>query len=214
MEEQEFVVSIDFEAAGGNFVQNAFLCLGSTLTEVATGKEIACFLEWANMNGYKWDPACIARFWEKCPELYFEALRRSTTSPYSPQEVVKLWVIWVKRNTENKPNTLLISDNVAFDIGLLRSYSEEDDIAYLFKSKSGLPIYRDIVDVTSYYYGLNRCLGVCNTFDNLSSRDEACKAVEMPNHMPTDTHNALEDARFIAKFWCMIQNALYAINNS
>jgi hypothetical protein len=83
------------------------------------------------------------------PDRYNETIENTKNAEKSPHEVVNSFLDWIKEYTANMKNVHLITDNTAFDAGILRCFSSVD-ILYIFGD------YRDIIDVSNIYYGIGR----------------------------------------------------------
>lgn len=211
-----YVVAIDFEAAGGVPSKNGFLSLGATIYSVTKQKEISSFYSWASMEGYEWEERCVNEFWKKHPELYAEAmLQTSAKKQPSPYEVIDNFIIWIFRHVLTGPiaNIYLISDNVAFDVATLRYFSTKQDIMYMFTDRDKNFVYRDIIDTGSFYYGLGHIPLDVQTIDSISSKKTAKKVILNGEYNTKETrveHNALDDAREIARLYCAVMNKMFS----
>jgi len=120
-EEIEYVIGIDFEAAGGNPRINAFTQVGAVILNMKTGEIVDTFNAYSSMEGFEWDKRCVTEFWEKNPELY-EKTKTETSQALSPYSVIQKLLTWIKNQNIDLKATYFISDNVAFDIALLKCF--------------------------------------------------------------------------------------------
>jgi hypothetical protein len=210
MGDDEYVIALDYESAGGVPFRNGFTQLGAALVRIRDGAILAKFSEYANMRGYEWDLRCVREFWEKNPELY-EETKKMTSDENTPStyEVVRAFLQWVDMETRGsiRDKVYFISDNAPFDLAIFRAFSERD-ILYLFGE------YRQMVDVSCVYRGMSRRkvgLGLMNE----SSRDLAREVVSdilggpfEPKIETEHDHHAVNDAINMAQYWAAIQRAL------
>ncbi len=209
----DYVIAIDFEAAGGIPEKNGFLSLGATLYSITQQKEISYFYQWANMKGYEWDKRCVEEFWMKHPQLFEMAKRNSSLSIYSPYDVIENFMEWVLVRVFIGPykKTYLISDNVKCYVALVRYFSKERDIGYMFTNASNSFVYRDIIDTGSFYLGLGHCYLSSETLDTLSTKEIAKRVIlngEYEEKQDRVAHDCLDDAREIARLYCAVQSRL------
>lgn len=213
----KYVIAIDFEAAGGIPSKNGFLSLGATLYSITKQKEVSSFYSWASMDGYEWDERCVSEFWMKHPALYAEALQETTGNKApSPYQVIDNFMEWVYRHVLVGPiaNVNLISDNVAFDVGTLRYFSTKRDIMYMFTDMNKNFVYRDVIDTGSFYYGLGKIALDSVSLDAVSSKKTAKSVVlngQYENKKAREEHNALDDAREIARLYCAVMGKLFSM---
>ena len=145
-----WVIAFDFETAGGVPTENGFTQFGAVLFNLGTKQMEARFESYASMRNYKWDEECVRRFWSKYPGRFNETKRNTELHDVpGPFTVMEMFWKWVDSEVVSKgiaAETYLITDNSAFDAGLLRAFSKQDPLYILGE-------YRDIVDVSSYYLG-------------------------------------------------------------
>ena len=173
---------------------------------------ISTFDEYASMSGYTWDKDCVARVWSKHPERWEETKKATEKSPYSPYDVVSMFIDWVDKHCKDIEDVFLISDNVAFDVGTLRFFSRARDVMYLINGK-----YREVIDVTSLYYGLSLKRITIKTFfeeDAKSLAHEGLASIRWglelpkPNIEASKNHQPVDDALEIAYYYCWFQDHL------
>jgi hypothetical protein len=209
MGDDEYVIAIDYEAAGGVPFRNGFTQLGACLVRISDGAVLAKFSEYANMRGYEWDARCVREFWEKNPELYEETKRiTSDENTPSPYEVTRQFLQWVDMETRHvRDKVYFISDNAPFDVGMLRYFSDRD-ILYLFGD------YREMVDVSSVYMGMSRrrvTRGLMDEDAKGLGRRVVSDMLGVPFEPKIDVehdHHAVNDAIHMALHWAAVQRAL------
>jgi hypothetical protein len=145
-----YVVAFDFEAAGGIPSRHAFTQLGAVIVNVDTDEVVSEFNMYANMKGYEWEERCVKEFWEKQPERYAETKKAVESAPLGPHEVVAEFIKWVKTHCADFKDVFLLTDNAPFDAGILRCFSADQDISYIFGK------YRSIVESSRFFAGLGR----------------------------------------------------------
>ena len=201
-----YVFVFDFESFGGSPKTNGFTELGAVLMEVPSGKVFEQFHSYASQEGLEREQRCMSEFWANELDRYNETVERTMLAP-SPSSVVASFIWWVKdtATTYNiKNNVHLLTDNAGFDLALLAHYSY-NSIHYVFGE------YRTVIDSTMYYKGLLRSpLTVATSKQITSTKDAAFRAItggsiSIP---PSLSHNPVEDAINIGKWWCAIQCAL------
>jgi hypothetical protein len=204
-----YVVAIDFECAGGVPSKYGFTQLGAVIMKVSEEcKVISSFNSYSSMEMFQWDDRCVEEFWDKHPVRFAET-KLEVYNPMTPQpwEVLRNFMAWVRKETaEFKDSVYLISDNVAFDVGVLRHFSSETDVLYMFGS------YREVVDVSSAYMGMSFKPVDVNLM-NKSSKELALEAINerlvrklnAPKFPPSESHHPVDDAKEIASYWCWFQ---------
>jgi hypothetical protein len=205
-----YVIALDFEAAGGIPRLHGFTQLGGVIVRVKDGVVLSRFNEYACMIGYEWEERCVKEFWEKHPERFEETKKRTNeVTTRSPYQVVALFFDWVRENTkEFKDDVHFISDNVAFDVAILRYFSNEDILYVLGK-------YTDHVDVSNFYMGMSMKPVTIKLMDE-SSKGLALESInknkrvklEKPKFEVSKDHNPVNDAEAMALYWCFIQKNL------
>ena len=115
----------------------------------------------------------------------------------------------------------MISNSVAYDVGILRHFARRD-MLYLF-DKRGPP--RDIVDVCNVYVGMSGLVVTTEVLDK-NSRDMALLALnicriakgldelKMPVFDVKADHDPLHDALDVALFWCFVQGELKVLRET
>jgi len=212
-----YVIAIDYETSGGIPLKHGFTQLGAVLYDVKNEKICETFNEYASMKGYEWEERCLREFWLRADmrELYQHTLRMTNASTFTPYQVVDHFMEWAKRVTKDIDDVYLISDNVAFDVAILRTFSTDQDILYMFKGK-----YHEMVDVSSFYAGMRRARVNAKILDEVASADMALEGlngrpgmtghVELPEFpkLHGNEHDAIADAVLIAQRWAWFQNQL------
>ncbi len=210
-----YVLSLDFECPGGVPMYHSFTQLGAVIMEAETYRVVSSFSKYNNMIGYTWDPKTIEEFWskEENAEFYSKTLEGTTHSPYYEIEVIEHFWEWVTKtmNEHNiSPDSIyIISDNVAFDIGVLKTFSRINPLTFFGK-------YRDIIDTSSVYAGMSRKRVTASSIDNESSLALALEALREHTgnkslvypDFPKANHDPVVDATNIANHWLFIQNTL------
>ena len=145
-----WVIAFDFETAGGVPTVNGFAQFGAALVSLETKQVEAKFESYASMHNYQWDEQWVRKTWKYYPD-HFDETKRITERYDTPDPftVMEMFWKWVDSEVVSKgiaAETYLITDNSAFDAGLLRAFSKQDPLYILGE-------YRDIVDVSSYYLG-------------------------------------------------------------
>ncbi len=233
------VCAFDFEAFGGKTPSNGFTQLGAVILRMEDSKVISKFNMYANQKGFKKDKECIERFWYKYPDQFIKNLKETAISKHTPEEVVSKFYEWVKKSVPEGEECYFISDNPAFDAGILRTFSPSVDLMYVFGA------YRDVVDVSMWYLGVTGCyMGVSAlkasskkmalaelnrrraNFVSIEKKQqkegerESKKRVleskgkeplEMPVFDVKHTHDAVEDAEVIARYWAFFQREFKAV---
>ena len=203
-----YVIAIDFEAFGGITPIHGFSQLGAVLYDVQGDRVISCFNMCANQEGFVMEQRCIDDFWSRFPDLFEQLKLKCADSKRSCYEVIDEFWKWVDDSMKALPvgaDVIAIGDNVAFDYGVLRFFSKKD-VAYAFGGT-----YKDIIDLGSYYYGLNKEMANYATTDGKSSKDCALKAVyaeEFPSFDVKHDHNAVNDAETMARRFGYIQRRM------
>jgi len=217
--DDELVLCVDFEAAGGNFKKNGFTQLGASIHVLKTGDKIAGFNEYSNMKGKDWDKKCVDEFWINHPKRYKETLEKIEESPYTCEEVVVHFIEWMKKHIGDKKH-IVISDNLVFDIGLLGCYFDGDIMYLLGGSKR--TIY---FETSSVYYGMHSAhkrVRLCQDSDMLSSKEIALDVVkdlnedhtlQYPKRGVNHDHNPENDATSMGEKWCFIQNSIHKVKD-
>jgi hypothetical protein len=208
--EPNYVIAFDFEAAGGVPSMHGFTQLGAVLINVDDAKVVAEFNEYASMNGYTWEKRCLDDFWLKNPDRYHETIENTNNAEKSPHEVVNSFLDWIKEYTADMKNVHLITDNAAFDAGILRCFSSVD-ILYIFGD------YRDIIDVSNIYYGIGR---EPITVDLLDKSSKKCALAglgdrfKIPDLGVKKDHHPVNDAKVIGLTWAHFQKFIKEYNLS
>ena len=206
-----FVVAFDFEAAGGIPKKHAFTQLGAVVVDLENDRVISEFNMYANMQWYDWEERCVKEFWEKFPERYAQTKKECEQAPLGPYEVVEQFVKWVQETCKDMDDVYLLTDNAGFDAGMLRYFSEHQDILYIFGE------YRPIVESSRYYSGLSRKRVTVETL-NVSSKKQAMESLnadrkiaalqEIPpieDFSVQHDHHPVNDAKVIAWTWAHFQ---------
>ncbi len=201
------VIAFDFEAAGGVAPKNAFTQLGAVLMRLEDSTVLSQFNEYSSMIGYEWEERCVKEFWEKFPERYKETKEKVNQTTNGPYQVVDLFLSWVRDATKDMKDVYLITDNSAFDAGLLRAFSDTNDIMYIFGE------YRCIIDVNCVYRGMSM-LPVTTALLDQTSKTLALNATKLDKPKFTGVshdHHPVNDAHTMALFWSFIQRHLSQI---
>jgi hypothetical protein len=218
MSPRHYIVALDFESAGGVTNIHGFTQLGAVLMCVEDGEQhpcIATFNMHTNMEGFIWEERCVREFWEEHPEQYQRTLQAVKDSCYTPYQVIEHFFEWLDAEIAKLPEDAefnFISDNVAYDIGILRYFSKRD-IMYAFRG-----VYRKVFDVTSFYNGMTRLpahllphsskAGALNTLNTkrVAAGKEPLDGI--PTFPVTHDHDAIHDAETIARNWIFFQREL------
>ncbi len=207
-----YVLSIDFETFGPIPSKHGFTQLGAVIMN-NDFKIISTFSMYSNMKGFTYDTECIKTFWEKeeNKDIFTKNIESVKNAKYDPYEVIQLYWDWVKENIQNISikDIHIISDNVAFDIGILKYFSNIN-IMTVFGE------YRDIIDTCSVYYGMKLRPINTNVLNNESSQQTALEILRTHtgikdlnfNKLKLPNHDALNDAINIANYWFFVQNTL------
>lgn len=206
------VVAIDFECAGGVPSQHAYTQLGAVLLRLSDSHVVARFNEYTNMKredgtDYEWEKRCVDEFWSNHPERFEETKRKIAESAHTPAQVInELFLPWLDEVTKDVSDVYFITDNAAFDAGILKYYSKRNTM-YLLRT----PYAREFVDVSSAYAGSTRRRVTAALLDNESSKRMALDAVgeaEFPDFAVAKDHDAVNDAENMALRWAFIQSKL------
>lgn len=197
---------IDFECAGGVPALHAFTQFGAVAYDSVTEKKIDGFNMYANMNGYTWEERCLKEFWEKNQTRYKETIIKTGAAKETPYEVVDLFIKWL-RKTCNGRKCVIFSDNMIYDGGLLKYFSNVD-IMYLAGE------YTTYCETSSVYEGMYAMrTDKPVTYESLqdSSKKHGLEAVDeskFPDNDVTHDHNPENDASVMMENWFFIQNGL------
>jgi hypothetical protein len=210
-----FCIAVDFEAPGGITPVHGFTQLGAALIDIKQGKVLADFNKYANMTGFTWEERCLKEFWLR-PDMkskYENTIEQCAQSTKNPYEVVDSFILWAKQcmlEHNIEPHEIyLISDNAAFDLGILRCFSRNQDIMYMF----GDGIYRETVDVSSFYQGLGVEVNLDASAKKLglkglnAGRGEG-NQLALPKFDVEHDHDAVNDAKTMGLFWSFFVNNL------
>jgi hypothetical protein len=209
-----YVVAFDFESAGGIPSRHAFTQLGAVIMNVDNDEIVAEFNSYSNMKGYEWDERCVNEFWKKYPKRFEETKREVDRATLNPYQVVGGFIEWVQFNCANLKDVYLLTDNAAFDAGILRYFSVGQDILYIFGE------YRPIVESSRYYAGIARTKVTPATLGQSSkrlamdrlNRERAlynlAQVEDFPQHPVSHDHNPVNDAKVMAWNWCHLQRLL------
>lgn len=201
----QLVLAVDFEGAGGVISKHGITRVGASLHDLDTGKKLAGFNSYVNRKGYEWEERCVEEFWKKNPKLYKETLEETEKATMSPYEVIAEFIEWAQQKVGDN-DCYLISDNVAYDIALLRYFSTID-IMYIFGK------YQSVRDISSAYVGMAMLQEkVKCTSQTSGKRMKALTYLtdkkDFPDFGVTHDHNPENDAATMAYQWCYIQNEL------
>ena len=127
----------------------------------------------------------------------------------SNKDVVNMFVQWIRTIATGR-KCVVISDNMIYDGGLLKYYSDVD-VIYLL---GGYTVY---FETSSVYYGmscLNKRTKLCYDTRDESSKKLALEAVnankttkvEFPSDGVKHDHHPENDAENMANKWCFIMN--------
>jgi hypothetical protein len=214
MAEKKYVIAFDFEAAGGVTPKNGFTQLGAALICVDDQQVIATFNEYANMSLHDWEDRCVREFWSKNPKRFEETKIAVRNAQNDPFDVVAMFLDWVQANTHDKKDVVLITDNAAFDAGILRCFSKDRDIMYVFGE------YRSIIDVSCVYRGMSRQVVDTALLDesSIGLGIKAVNAVRAGNNEDTfdafpkfpveHDHHPVNDAKVMGLKWAFLMNNL------
>lgn len=202
-----FCIAIDFEAAGGITPRHGFTQLGAALVDLQKGTVLAEFNEYANMTGYTWEERCLREFWHRpdMKEKHSHTVRMCSESSKGPYEVVDSFLDWAVAVCEQHGigagDVYLVSDNAAFDLGILRCFSRNKDIMYLFGNNA----YRETVDVSSFYQGLAGKVDFDASAKRLAldalNANVGEEKLSLPKLEVSEDHDAVNDAKTIGLYW-------------
>ena len=193
-----YLLAVDVETSGKSMRTNFLVQVGLALVEVQSGALLARFTSYvAQPDGTTWEQRCLEQHWYKYPDLY-EKAKIGLLNADSDAVVAARLLDWVRAAVIDPANTRLVTDTPGFDLGWLnwllgtqsRSYS------YLFEDSNGGLLYRDALDVGSWFLGLG---GECDP--EASSQAAALKALDVksePKFEFQHTHDAADDAANIA----------------
>lgn len=91
-----------FESFGLIPSVHGFTQLGAVLGNLSDGNIIDTFHEYANQSKYIPDNNCINTFWINHPENKQNTLDKCSESTKTPQEVIELFISWIKKHSENR----------------------------------------------------------------------------------------------------------------
>lgn len=210
---RRYYISFDFESRGGITPRHGFSQLAASLIDSETKEEIDSFSEYVSKEGFEEDPECMNGFWAKHPEMLKKMDDGQTQSTLSPYDVVDHFVLWCqgwREKLREKPGFL--TDNAAYDAGILRTFSRNQDILKMFGS------YEEIFDVSNFYVGLaGRCLDVYNessiqiALERINQkRKERGEELwtKFPEAPVKHDHDAVNDARVIGWRFCTVMHEL------
>lgn len=207
------VVAIDFECAGGVPSKHAFTQLGAVLVLLSDPpKVVARFNEYTNMKredgtDFEWEERCVEEFWSNNPKRFEETKRKIAESKSTPSQVINdLFIPWLDDVTKRIFDVYVVTDNAAFDAGILKFFSERDTM-YLLRT----PYAREFVDVSSAYAGSTRRRVTAKMLDTESSKKMALEAIgedRFPAFGVSQDHDAVNDAENIALRWAFVQSKL------
>lgn len=208
---ESYVIALDFESRGGITPLHGFLQLGACLLDMNTGNVLATFNEFANQESYVPEERCMREFWDKHKDVYDFILGECEKSAFTPHDVVDHFIEWIQSFGDKLAHTVLISDNVSFDVAILRVFSLKQDIGYLIDKSC----YGRILDVSDYYKGYSRQVVDAVFMDSKFSKKVIAEILEM--EVPTFSaakhdHMAHHDAQVIALRWhaymCAVQTRI------
>lgn len=228
------IVSIDVEASGPIVTKHAMIQLGAVAFDSETGEVLSCFLEDINMpEGIEWDQKCLVEFWDndsykKLPDnderkkeeerIYIQKQnfknKINNGEGKDPVDVMKLFLVWLKidvfRNLahEKLENIELTVDTGGFDTTFINYYLA------VFANHNPLHLFfgdfKDIVNTDDVYRGMvNLSLSEIELYRKtkgwISWRELAAKG-KQPLKISefTHDHNALNDAKFIGYWFCVL----------
>lgn len=214
-----YIVAIDLECGGGCTPKHGFTQLGAVLMRMEDSAVLASFNEYSNMQGFEWEERCVEEFWKKNPERYQETLAGIAFSQSTPAQVVDHFYAWLDEHTKDKKDaTYIISDNAAFDLGILKCFSTQRDTMYSFGK------YRSMVDVSDVYNGLS-LRPVTIDLLNGSSKEQALEGLNKlrlsyglgPLQLPefthvSHTHQPVDDATVMGLYFCFFQREMRTLN--
>jgi hypothetical protein len=201
--DHQYVIAFDFESAGGTPCLNGFTQLGAAFRDITAKKTIARFNMYASMSNYVWEERCLKEFWwdPKNKEIYDKTLVETANKDAPTQyEVIAKFVEWAK-GVVTTPNGVLkhvylLTDNPTFDSALLVFFSVIP-ILYLFGE------YRGVIDGHMFMRGMSHT----RYNPNVKAKDLAAVAlgIDIPEFEVHHTHDASDDAEYIALLWEFIQ---------
>lgn len=209
----EIVIGFDFECAGGIPAKHGFTQLGASAHELKTGTKIAGFNMYANMNGLEWEERCVNEFWSQPnnQKRYKETLENVQQASLTCKEVVDAFVTWAREISKDR-KCVVISDNMIYDGGLLKYYSNVD-VMYLLGRRT---VYFETASVYYGMYMMHEGHQLNEDVDNLSSKQLALdatsfainKTLTWPKSDVTHDHHPEHDAENMVLKWIFIQNSI------
>lgn len=215
-----YIIALDFESSGGITPKHGFTQLGAVLMCMEDSTILASFNEYSNMAGCTWEERCVEEFWKKNPERYNETLQGVAESQSTPAEVVDHFYEWLDTCTMDKQmTTYMISDNAAYDFGILKYFSTKRDTMYSIGGN-----YRSMVDVSDVYNGLSLQPVTVGLLDGSSKKQglaglnklralKGLTALQLPEFTHVShTHQPVDDAHVMALYWVWFQRELRVLN--
>jgi len=213
------VIAFDFEAAGGCTPQHGFLELGAVLVRESDSKVISSFQSFASMQHFDWEERCLEEFWKR-PDMaqrFQQVVEGVAKETKGPNKVVAEFLQWAKDVTKDVEDVYFITDNAPFDAGILRAFSDKEDVMYALGGE-----YRNIIDTNTFYKGLGGQPVTCSSWNSKDlaiaglNRIRATKGLPALDGFPkfevNHDHNPVNDATSIAMHWCFVQNNLSPFN--
>ena len=204
---EQYFIAIDFETAGGDHRKNGFIELGASLWNLTKCQKVSEFSMFSNMEGFTWDERCLNEFWLKNKENYERCLKGMKESRYNCFQVVQFFKEWVLEVTKDKPNVYFIGDCVNFDYAILRFFYD-GDFSYI------LGRYTEVFSMDSFFYAFSGRV-ISNGLLDESSKETFKTAfrnrtsIDYWENSPfKHTHAALDDANYMAWFWCQSQKCI------
>jgi hypothetical protein len=203
-----YVIAFDFESFGPIPTIHGFTQLGAIIGNLTSGHIIDTFSMYANQSCYSVDNNCIETFWLKTPERFIETLEKCNESKIQPQEVVELFINWIKKFVNEKGESIyLITDCSTYDTSILKTFS----LCNTLKLINNIP--RDIIDTTSFYLGVSGLFMTEDIVDG-NSFELACKKLKLPefNSVVKHDHNPVNDSTVIFQKWKFINDGIMNIS--
>ena len=207
---------IDYECAGGVPSLHGFTQVGVKVFDIDARRPLdITFSMYSNMKGYTWEQRCVTEFWEQNPDRYAQTKDAVANAPFTCSEVTNNELIPWMQAVAHGHKSILCSDNVAYDIGILKFFSTID-IMYIFGE------YTSILDVNCMYLGMylfsSGELLSAELLDKITVRKEALRAarahrglepsIGFPDFGVSHDHHPENDAETMGYRWAHVQGLL------
>lgn len=195
-----FILAFDCESFGGIAMRNGIAELGAALIDMKAQTVVARASWNVNQAGFIKSEKCM-EFWNEHPEQRDILLAKCEASKLNAYDVMDLFWAQVREWNKTYPIAYLVTDNAAYDAGMLRCFSANDDILTAIDGT-----YREIVQSTTWMYGTSR-----EKYDgDKSSYDTVLLTLAPGKPKPVfdveHDHNAANDAAVIGLEWAYVQS--------